>query len=635
MNKNILLVAINAKYIHSNLAVYSLKAAAGDYSEHIHISEYTINNRVEDILDDIYMRKPGLIGFSCYIWNIEYVKKLIVEVHKLLPQCEIWLGGPEVSYNAPYYIDKYPFIRGVMAGEGEAVFKEVVAVYLASEWGENSELYEKLPGVYTANVRNPQPAELVDMSGIPFPYRDLEEFKNRIIYYESSRGCPFSCSYCLSSIDKKLRFRDVALVEQELAFFLKHQVSQVKFVDRTFNCDRERSKQIWRFISDNDNGITNFHFEISADLIDDEQIAILNSMRPGLVQLEIGVQTTNSDTIKAIRRKMNLEKLKEVVRRLNEPKNIHLHLDLIAGLPFENMASFKKSFNDVYNMKPDELQLGFLKVLHGSYMYEDARKYNIVYKDFPPYEVLRTEWMSYDDILELKKVEEVLEIYFGSGQFANSVNYLIRFFETPFDFYRALGRYYGEQGVKGAKHSRIDRYKILLEFARQHAAGNGGSIHSYEVYEDYAEHKEHSGYEEHSGCEDYWDLDSHVGNDTYDEATFKELLTFDIYVRENMKTRPEFAVDISVHRNAIKKLARKYELKKGQHIEPVSAKTRKYIDAEYKNIGHKEARCEETKYNVVETESMNYIVFDYEHRNPLNYNAKIERIDESWLNQKK
>lgn len=595
MNKDILLVAINAKYIHSNLAVYSLKAAAGDYRDYIDIAEYTINNRVEDILDDIYMRKPGLIGFSCYIWNIEYVKKLIVEVHKLLPQCEIWLGGPEVSYNALYYIDKYPFIRGVMAGEGEAVFREIVAVYLASERREKGELYEKLAGVYTANVRNPQPAELVDMSKLPFPYGDLEDFKNRIIYYESSRGCPFSCSYCLSSIDKKLRFRDIELVEQELAFFIEHKVSQVKFVDRTFNCDRERSKRIWRFISAHDNGITNFHFEISADLIDDEQIDILNNMRPGLVQLEIGVQTTNSDTIKAIRRKMNLKKLKEVVRRLNKPKNIHLHLDLIAGLPFEDMASFKKSFNDVYNMKPDELQLGFLKVLHGSYMYEDAKKYSIVYKDFPPYEVLTTEWMSYDDILELKKVEEVLEIYFGSGQFTNSVNYLIRYFETPFDFYRALGVYYGRQGIKGAKHSRIDRYKILLEFA------------NHEIYSD---------------------SDNYIGNDAYDEATFKELLTFDIYVRENMKTRPEFAVDISVHRDTIKELARKYELEKNKHIEPISARTLKYIDAGYTDSETAEMSCGET-------DGVKYIVFDYENRNPLNYNAKIERIDEPWLNQKK
>ena len=562
MVETILLVAINAKYIHSNLAVHSLKAYAAPFSENIEIAEFTINNRIEDILDEIYVKKPDVLAFSCYIWNIDYVKKLMVELHKLLPETDIWLGGPEVSYNTDYYFDNFQCVKGIMVGEGEETFKELVQYYVLG----NGDL-TNIKGIALPEMRNVKPRECVDMSLIPFPYKDLSEFENRIIYYESSRGCPFSCSYCLSSIDKKLRFRDISLVKKELKFFMDNKVSQVKFIDRTFNCDKKRALELWQFILENDNGITNFHFEISADLITDEQITVLNKMRPGLVQLEIGVQSTNEKTIEAIRRKMNLDRLKQVVAGIKSGKNIHLHLDLIAGLPYEDLNSFKKSFNDVYNMEPDELQLGFLKVLHGSYMYDDAKEFGVVYKDFAPYEVLYTNWLSYDDVLLLKKVEEVLEIYYGSNQFRNTVNYLIKYFETPYDFYESLGIFYDEIHNKNEKHARIERYNLLLEFARNI---DGVSL-----------------------------------------SKLKEIMTLDIYLRENMKTRPAFAKDMSKYRDYLRELVIAGTIEKTQHIEAFSYEVAsEYLACEVEgNIGDEI-----------------FVTFDYDNRNPITFDSKVKVV---------
>lgn len=575
MEKEILLVAINAKYIHSNLAVQSIRGVLEENGYKARVKEYTINNRVEDILDDIYMEKPVVIGFSCYIWNIEYIEKLVASLGKLLPTCKIFLGGPEVSYNTDYYLDKYSNVSGVMVGEGEETFLELAQKLFAEgidESCQNNIGNIELAGLCTRDNRKPLLREPLDMSKLPFPYSNLKEFENRIIYYESSRGCPFSCSYCLSSIDKKLRFRDLELVKKELLFFLENKVEQVKFIDRTFNCLKERCEEIWQFIKENDNGYTNFHFEISADLITDKQIEILNNMRPGAVQLEIGVQTTNEDSIKAIRRKMDIEKLREVVARLRAPKNIHLHLDLIAGLPYEDIVSFRKSFNDVYNMKPDELQLGFLKLLYGSTMYDDAKEYGIVCKDFPPYEVLYTKWLSFDDVLSLKKTEEALEIYYGTGQFVNSINYLIDFYDTPYDFYKALGEFYASKSSNGEKHSRISRYNILLEFAQVIICEmNKASL-----------------------C---------------DISVVKSLLTYDIYVRENIKTRPCFAVDATAYKEDIKIFARNNNIDKSCHIEVVERKVLSYING---------------ANNKTLESDMVFVVFDYENRNPLNHNATVE-----------
>ena len=593
MDGKILLVAINAKYIHSNLAVHSIRGVLEENGYKAEIREYTINNQIEDILDDIYIRKPDLIGFSCYIWNREFVEKLIVELGKLLPGCAIFLGGPEVSYNTDYYLDKYSNVTGVMVGEGEETFLEVVKKYFyidilpnndsenvgqeTSE--ENSKVISDIAGLCTRENRKPALREPVDMSSIPFPYSDLKEFENRIIYYESSRGCPFSCSYCLSSIDKKLRFRDLELVKKELLFFLENRVNQVKFIDRTFNCKQDRCEAIWQFIKDNDNGYTNFHFEISADLITDKQIEILNSMRPGAVQLEIGVQTTNKASIKAIRRKMDIDKLRNVVAKLKRAKNIHLHLDLIAGLPYEDIESFRNSFNDVYNMEPDELQLGFLKLLYGSTMYDDAEGYGIVCKSFPPYEVLYTNWLSFEHVLSLKKTEEVVEIYYGTGQFVNIINYLMRFFETPYDFYKDLGEFYSEKSDGGKKHSRIDRYNLLLDFAE--------------------------------------------GIKACDINNVKALLTYDIYVRENIKTRPTFAMDAAIYKDDIKAFALGNNIDKSCHIEVMDKNVLSYLELPY-------------EVNMNGENDKVFVVFDYTKRNPLNHNANVDiyeyNVGDKWKN---
>ena len=570
-----LLVAINAKYIHSNLAVYSLKSYCErePYNiENIHIAEYTINNRVEEIIDDIYISKPDVIAFSCYIWNIEYVTKIIVELNKLLPHSHIWLGGPEVSYNTDYYLDKYTFIKGILVGEGEETFSELITEYdrVKLDGDESMENIHRIAGIVTHHKRVAGERQSVDMSTIPFPYKELSSFENRIIYYESSRGCPYSCSYCLSCIDKKLRFRDISLVKQELGFFIENNVRQVKFIDRTFNSDRKRAVDIWKYILENDNGITNFHFEIASDLLDDAQIEVLKSMRTGLVQLEIGVQSTNESTLAAIRRKMDIPKLKESVDKLKEKGNIHIHLDLIAGLPYEDLASFKKSFNEVYSMKPDELQLGFLKVLYGAYMYEDAKKYNIVYKSYPPYEVLHTQWLSYDDVLELKSVEEVLEIYYGSGQFVYSIRYIESFFETPYDLYKMLGRFYLKNHACGTKHSRIERYSILLDFATHY-------------------NKE---------------LD-------INENVLRELVTLDIYLRENIKSRPIFLMSLDGCRDQIKEIARCNNISKSHHIEIFSKETVIYA---------KEVFCCDEK-DVIE--NIIFVGFDYDNRNPITHNAHV------------
>ena len=410
---NILLTAINAKYIHSNPAVYSLRAYAcryggSRYEEEIRIAEYTINQPVDEILMDIYERCPDILCISCYLWNISYVEQLIREIPKVLPETKIWLGGPEVSYNAREMLDGYPGLAGVMCGEGEQIFLELLETYAAGNEPEE---------ILTAR-------EALDLSSIPFIYEHIEDFENRIVYYESSRGCPFSCSYCLSSIDKCLRFRDPDLVRRELQFFIDHEVPQVKFVDRTFNCRHDHAMAVWSYIKEHDRGITNFHFEVAADLLNDEEIALIRSMRPGLIQLEIGVQSTNPDTVREIRRRMDLVKVEGNVAAVREARNVHQHLDLIAGLPYEDYDSFARSFDRVYAMKPDQLQLGFLKVLKGSLMHEKTEEYGLVYQDRPPYEVLSTKWLSYSDVIRLKKIEEMVEVYYNSGQFRNTMEQL-------------------------------------------------------------------------------------------------------------------------------------------------------------------------------------------------------------------
>ena len=559
-----LLAAVNAKYIHSNLGVYSLKKYADEKRKQqgtafsgpdweIEIGEYTINHQMDYILQGIYEKAPDAVGFSCYIWNILYVQELIRDLKKVLPQTEIWLGGPEVSYRAEEFLRKEPSARGVMAGEGEETFFRLLGAAKRQDAGSSvwrDEALEQIPGLVFREagsgsssgpetgeiVKNP-PAPLMDLNDIPFVYSDLKRMENRIIYYESSRGCPFSCSYCLSSIDKTVRFRSLDRVKRELAFFLENRVPQVKFVDRTFNCKKSHSMEIWRFIQEHDNGITNFHFEISADLLSEEELSLLSQMRPGLVQLEIGVQTTNPDTIREIRRRMDLGKLESHVRQINGFGNIHQHLDLIAGLPWEGYESFKRSFNQVYAMEPEQLQLGFLKVLSGSYMEEKAQDYGLRFRDTPPYEVLATRWLSYGELIRLKGVEEMVEIYYNSGQFRNTVKELQKEFLSPFDMYESLREYYREEGLSAVSHSRNARYEILFAFiektlGKRPQTGVQTSAQTEGQTEEQAEDRT----EEPA---DRLEL-------------YRDLLTEDLYLRENAKSRPSFARDLSPFKEEIK-----------------------------------------------------------------------------------
>ena len=521
----ILLAACNAKYIHSNLAVYNLKSCSGEYSSRVVVKEYTINQIRDDILKDIYLEQPDVICFSCYIWNISFVRELVPDLKKILPQVEFWAGGPEVSYDAVEFLKKNPAFFGVMVGEGEETFHELAGYYIERK-------PETLSGIRGVAFRDENKGrdivhtgwrELMDLSKVPFAYSNLTEFKNRIIYYESSRGCPFSCSYCLSSIDKKLRFRDIELVKKELQFFIDNKVPQVKFVDRTFNCKHDHAMEIWRYITEHDNGITNFHFEISADLLRAEELALMKTMRPGLIQLEIGVQSTNPQTIKAIRRTMDFEKLKRIVEQIHSFGNIHQHLDLIAGLPYEGYDSFHKSFCDVYALRPEQFQLGFLKVLKGSHMMEMTGEYQILYKDREPYEVLSTAWLTYGEILRLKMVESMVEVYYNSGQFKNTLVFLEKYFDDPFRMYEALGRFYEKKGYSEISHSRMRRYEILMEFA--------------------GEQKE------------------------IPPEALSDVMLLDLYLRENLKSRPSFASDQKPYERQIWDYRKAKKIPKTAHIE--------------------------------------------------------------------
>ncbi len=600
-----LLTAINAKYIHSNPGVYSLKmfaeskgaaqAVQGDqnpwedglpcvplgaekqeehgpyagvtektaresHSMQVEIAEYTINNQMELILEDIYRRKPDMVGISCYIWNIAYALDLVRDIHKVLPDTDIWLGGPEVSYDAPQLLVREPEVFGVMKGEGEEMFAALLECYrtlgctvrslgwneqknaAAESVADSGRLPELQDRPETARVSEisgnarvsafwhcmsqvagltyhgadgiicDQPIRpVMDMSRIPFLYPSLKGFENRIVYYESSRGCPFSCSYCLSSIDKSVRFRDLKLVLPELDFFLEKRVPQVKFVDRTFNAKKSHAMAIWKHILEHDNGVTNFHFEITADLLDEEELELISRMRPGLIQLEIGVQSTNTETIRAIRRKMDLKRLRYVVERINAGKNVHQHLDLIAGLPFEDYESFGRSFNEVYSMEPEQFQLGFLKVLKGSYMHDMVEEYGLKYRGKAPYEVLSTKWLPYSDVLRLKGVEDMVEVYYNSRQFLRTLKLFEQEFESAFAMYEYMAQYYDEQHLTGLNHSRLARYEIFHDLIGQKVEPEQMGV-------------------------------------------FEDALMCDLYFRENAKSRPSFALPQAPYKEELRRM---------------------------------------------------------------------------------
>ena len=647
-----LLCGINAKYIHSNLAIFSLKAYADRKKipgAEIILKEYTINNYVEDILQDLYEAKADIIIFSCYIWNISFVRELAAELKKVSPEVKIWAGGPEVSYAANKFLMENPAFDLIMQGEGEEVFSELIRltveekcrikdVYKQSESKKVlSEIVEKRysierkqavkeekdiedkhfageDNVYPTNyidmsklqklqgiavrdflgeaalgnaesnignktkIINTGFATLMDMDTIPFVYEDFHLFEHKILYYETSRGCPFCCSYCLSSVDKTVRFRSLPIVKKELDAFLEAKVPQVKFVDRTFNCNRQRAIDIWSYLVEHDNGITNFHFEISSDLLGEEELELFAKMRPGLIQLEIGVQSTNGETVDAIHRHMDLDKLFHYVDRVHELGNIHQHLDLIAGLPYENYERFGCSFDDLYAHEPDQLQLGFLKVLKGTMMEEEVKKYSILYRNQPPYEVLGTKWLFYDEIILLKGVEELVELYYNSGQYTLTLKYAVPFFESPFRFYEMFSAWYRGKGYHKLNHNRLEKYNILREFLREHIDENE------------------------------WD-------------TLDEIMLYDMYLRENVKGRPAWAKDTAQYKKEWKALYRE----QGEKLFPEDVQAGIYDSKRAANQSH----IEVFEINIKKFEQSGQVekkqvfcLFDYSRRNPLNRAAR-------------
>ena len=647
-----LLCGINAKYIHSNLAIFSLKAYADRKKipgAEIILKEYTINNYVEDILQDLYEEKADVVIFSCYIWNISFVRELAAELKKVSPTVKIWAGGPEVSYAANKFLMENPAFDLIMQGEGEEVFSELIRltveekcrikdVYKQSEskkvlsgivekrysierkqavkeekdiedkhFAGEDNVYptnyidmsklQKLQGIAVrdfsgkaalgnaeSNIENKTKiintgfATLMDMDTIPFVYEDFHLFEHKILYYETSRGCPFCCSYCLSSVDKTVRFRSLPIVKKELDAFLEAKVPQVKFVDRTFNCNRQRAIDIWSYLVEHDNGITNFHFEISSDLLGEEELELFAKMRPGLIQLEIGVQSTNGETVDAIHRHMDLEKLFHYVDRVHALGNIHQHLDLIAGLPYENYERFGRSFDDLYAHEPDQLQLGFLKVLKGTMMEEEVKKYSILYRNQPPYEVLGTKWLSYDEIILLKGVEELVELYYNSGQYTLTLKYAVPFFESPFRFYEMFSAWYRGKGYHKLNHNRLEKYNILREFLREHIDENE------------------------------WD-------------TLDEIMLYDMYLRENVKGRPAWAKDTAQYKKEWKALYRE----QGEKLFPEDVQAGIYDSKRAANQSH----IEVFEINIKKFEQSGQVekkqvfcLFDYSRRNPLNRAAR-------------
>ena len=653
----IILAALNAKYVHSNLAVYNLEAYTKQrfyqdsfwrkqqdgedavFSDtkrlpEIVVREYTINHNLDMILQSLYQEKAAVAAFSCYIWNIHEILTIAKELHKVLPDIHIWLGGPEVSYDSLKLLEANTFVEGIMQGEGEAVFYDLVKVWYmmddncnycsknvmdstAQQVDEVSiDLYRNVSGIVYRDRNNQihqnTARNQMSLDEIPFIYYDLSRFQNKILYYETSRGCPFSCSYCLSSIDKQVRFRSMELVKKELQYFLDNKVPQVKLIDRTFNCNKEHSLAIWRYILEHDNGVTNFHFEVAADLIGEEELAVFRQMRLGLIQLEIGLQSTNDQTIREIRRVMNIDKLKKTMLAIRGFGNIHQHLDLIAGLPYEDFVTFKESFNRAYEMKPNQLQLGFLKVLKGSYMEEQTEQYELKYQDFQPYEVLSTKWISYDEILDLKKVEEMVEVYYNSDQFEHVLSYLIPFFESAYVFYEALGRYYEERKLFGIGFKREMRYEVLKDFYEKWFCKCG---------------KNRKGAAVSSSSDAIVQED--LGMTGFSINILNDLLIYDYYLRENAKSRPSWAKEEPIEKRIYQTFFKNggteeislnregYDSKaaaRAMHMEPVSVETVRWLSQNGETISKNQIRKNDGKM---------YCLFDYENRNPLSKDARV------------
>ncbi|MDI9496304.1 MAG: DUF4080 domain-containing protein [Bacillota bacterium] len=461
----ILLITLDSKYIHANLAVRYLKKYCGDFD--IVIKEFTINQRPEYILGEILAEGPDLICFSCYIWNIDYIKDISYIIKESKSEARLLYGGPEVSFEIKELMESNPFIDFVIFGEGEETFKEFL-----EEIQKPSPLLRKIKGLaFRENneaIINESRGLIDNLDIINYPYEPEEEFENKIIYYESSRGCPFSCSFCLSSIDKKLRFFSMERVKRDLKMLLNTKARQIKFVDRTFNADYRRSMEIMEYIVENNKNNMTIHFEITADIINDQFLSFLGKMPVNMFQFEIGVQSLNVDTLCEIDRHMDKDKLSRAIREIGKNKNIHLHLDLIAGLPYEDYESFKKSFDGIYKLNAEKIQLGFLKVLKGTKIFRDKEKHGIKHTLKAPYEVICTKYISLGELLKLKNIEELVDKYYNEKYFNKSIKYAAGtwFAESPFEFYSSFSDYWQKYDLYNKAHSRKKLYRILYDYVK-------------------------------------------------------------------------------------------------------------------------------------------------------------------------
>ncbi|HEX3028675.1 MAG TPA: B12-binding domain-containing radical SAM protein [Clostridia bacterium] len=459
------IVSLNSKYIHSSLAPWYLKAFCNEECGIIRIREFTINENPDTVLSSIFLEQADAVAFSCYIWNITYVLKVAEDLKKISPETVIILGGPEVSYDPDVLLAEKHYIDFIISGEGERPFKSLLN-FLSGKRAD-ADLFGITYRSGASIIKSAMPQLIENLDSIPSPYTEemLDSLNGRIVYFESSRGCPFSCSYCISSTFEGVRYFSIERVRSDLHKLINAGVKQIKFVDRTFNCNKKRAIEIFKFISE-DQSEVNFHFEAAADLFDDEMLQVLSSIKPGKIQLEIGIQSTNESVHKAVARKTNIQKVLDSISALVAFRNMHIHVDLIAGLPFEDYESFKNSFNQVYGLKSDNLQLGFLKMLKGSRIREEADFHGYKFKSCPPYEVLENRYISYREMLELKGIEELVERYYNSGRFVSSLNYLIKGSKlTAYDFFRSF-LVYDEKNVHSLERSLSSRelYKVLLDF---------------------------------------------------------------------------------------------------------------------------------------------------------------------------
>lgn len=461
----ILLTTLNSKYVHGCLALRYLYSVVQGAPLDIDMREFTINNERGYIFGEIVRLGYDYVCFSCYIWNIEMIKDLISEIKKARPTTKIILGGPEVSYDTVSFMEENPDVDFIIRGEGEYPFFQLVKNITLGE----AEHFHVGNLVYRDGdeiIANDE-SLLPTFDKIPFPYENLEFEEDKVLYYESSRGCPFKCAYCLSCLDKEIRPLPLDRVRRDLGYFLFKAPKQVKFVDRTFNYDMGRAYAIWEYLIDNDNGKTNFHFELCAELMNDKTLELLSKARKGLFQFEIGIQSANPMSLKAVNRKESIFPILLNTEKLLALGNIHIHVDLIAGLPYEDYQSFGRSFNKVYALGADNLQLGFLKLLRGTPIRENGLEHGYVYRHKAPYEIISNNYMSSTDILKLKMVETVLNLYHNKGGFEKTLPYLIKeVSRTPFGFYQKLADFYYSHGYQHRSHKKEDLYRILMAFAK-------------------------------------------------------------------------------------------------------------------------------------------------------------------------